>query len=147
MSETEAKPESLEWRIFLLGSEPRRGVLALVVSAITLWFVHDFAHSAWITGFAAFILLASLSNFLLPTRYRLDETHVLIRNPLYWRKRAWTEFRAMSHRDDRVNLRTLPHESRLDHYRGMLIIMDPAQRDEILAFMSERIGEDQDGSA
>jgi len=147
VSDTEAKPETLEWRIFLLGSEPKRGLLVVLVSAVTLWFVHDFAGSAWITGFAAFILLASLSNFLLPTRYRLDDTHALISNPLYWRKRAWTEFRAISHRGDRVNLRTLPHESRLDHYRGMLIIMDPARRDEILAFMSERIGEDQDGSA
>jgi hypothetical protein len=144
---SEAKPETLEWRIFLLGSEPKRGLMALAVSAITLWFVHDFAGSAWITGFAAFILLASLSNFLLPTRYRLDETHVLIRNPLYWRRRAWTEFRAISHRGDRVNLRTLPHESRLDHYRGMLIIMDPARGGEILAFISQHIGEDSHGSA
>ena len=136
------KQEIVEWRIFLLGRHPGRGLLVLAVCALTLWFVHGYGGSAWITGFAAFVLLASLSNYLLPTRYRLDDTHALVRNPLYWRRRAWTEFRALSHRGDRVNLRTLPHESRLDHYRGMLIIMDPARRDEILDFIRRRIEDD-----
>ncbi len=146
MEEAESNSEILEWRIFLLGSQPARGAAVVAVCAITLWFVHSYGQSAWITGFAAFVLLASLSNFILPTRYRLDGTHALIRNPLYWRRRAWKEFRAVSHRGDRVNLRTLPHESRLDHYRGMLIIMDPDRREEILSFIKARIEGDH-GSA
>jgi len=131
--------ESIEWRIFLLGRHPGRGVLALGVCAVTLGFVHSLGGSAWITGFAAFVLLASLANFLLPTRYRLDATHVLVRNPLYHRRRAWTEFRAFSHEGDRAHLRTLPHESRLDHYRGMLVLMDPGRRPEILDFIARHI--------
>lgn len=147
MSEQSENPETLEWRIFLLGRQRGRGLMAIAVCAVTLWFVHGFGGSAWITGVAAAILIASLSSFLLPTRFRLDATHVLVRNPLYWRRRAWTEFRAYDHVGDRVSLRTLPHPSRLDHYRGMLIILDPARREEILAYIGQRISEDRHGSA
>ncbi len=147
MSETADKPDILEWKIFLLASQPGRGIMAVAVCMVTLWFTQSLGGSAWITGVAAFILLASLSNFLLPTRYRFDSTHVLVRNPLHWRRRAWTEFRAFTRAGDRVNLRTLPHESRLDHYRGMLIIMDPLRREEILEFIVSHIEEPRDGAA
>jgi hypothetical protein len=143
----EDKSETLEWRVFLLGSQPGRGAMAIGICLITLWFTQSLGKSAWITGVASFILLASLSNFLLPTRYRMDSTHVLVRNPLYWRRRAWTEFRAFTRAGNRVNLRTLPRESRLDHYRGMLIIMDPVQREEIIKFIASRIEESPDGTA
>jgi len=147
LSEPAAGPETLEWRIFLLRRHPWRGLLAVSVIVLTVTFVHGYGENAWVTGLALFILLASLSSFLLPTRYRLDDTHVSVRNLFTWRRRAWSEFRALSRSGDRVNLRTLPHESRLDHYRGMLIILDPDRRGELMEFIEKRIGENSHGPA
>ena len=74
-------------------------------------------------GLAAFVLLASLSSFFFPTRTRLDPEAVRVTNPLYWRRRAWSEFRGFSRSGPRLKLLSLPPGSRLDNYRGMLVLL------------------------
>ena len=89
-------------------------------------------------GVAAFILIASLSNFFLPTRYRLSEESVHVGNLFYRRTRKWTEFRRCRSGRGGVKLLTLPRDSRLDNFRGMLILL-PEDGDAILAFIRGRL--------
>ena len=121
--------------------------MALAVMLVTLSFVHSFGGIPWLTGLATFVLLASLSGFFLPTRYRMDATHVEARNPLWSRRRPWSDFRGLGHDGLRLKLRTIAKPSRLDNYRGMLIQMDPERAQEILDFARERVEEAQHGSS
>ncbi len=131
---------SIEWTVFLLRRHPWRGLLAVAVCAVTISFVWSFTSSAWITGVATFILLASLSSFFFPTRFQLDGEKIRMSNALYRRTRKWSEFRGMRQHEDRLKLITLPYDSRLDNYRGMLLIL-PEERDPVLAFIRRRIEE------
>jgi hypothetical protein len=132
--------ERLEWRVFLLGRHPLRGLLALAVCAFTTWFAWSLSQSPWITAVAAFILMASLSSFFFPTFYRLDAEAVLVRNPLYWRRRLWSEFRGLRREGPRLKLLTLPGNSRLDNYRGMLLLL-PEDAEPVVDFVMRRIEE------
>ena len=91
-------------------------------------------------GLAAFVLVASLSSFFFPTRYSLDSDGVRVINFIYRRKRSWTEFRDLRRQEGRVKLLTLPYDSRLDNYRGMLLIL-PEDSEPVLAFLRARIRE------
>ena len=61
-----------------------------------------------------------------------------MRNPLYWRTRHWKEFRGLRRKDDKVKLVTLSRDSRLDNFRGQLIVL-PDDPTEVLAFMGRHI--------
>ncbi len=131
---------TLGWRIWLLARHPWRGCMAGAVSAFTVWFVTDLSGSAWLGGFASFVLLASLSHFFLPTRYHLDEEAVRVSNLIYWRRRKWQEFRGYARSGPRLKLLTLPPGSRLDNYRGMLLIL-PDDADAVVAFVRARLAD------
>ncbi len=128
----------LEWTIWLLTRHPWKGLMAIGVGLLTIWFTLSLTGSAWLGGIAAFVLLASLSHFFLPTRYQLDEEFVRVSNILYWRRRPWSEFRGFARSGPRIKLLTLPPGSRLDNYRGMLLLL-PEAPEEALAFIRARL--------
>ena len=136
--------QEISWRIWLLVEHPWKGLLATAVSLFTIWFTVNLSGSAWLGGFAAFVLLASLSHFFLPTRYSLDAEAARVSNLLYWRRRPWTEFRGFARSGSRMKLLTLPPGSRLDNYRGMLLMLPP-DADAVLRFVRARL-DAQDGS-
>lgn len=115
------------------------------VCAYAVWFAWSLSGSAWLGGFAGIVLVASLSSFFFPTRYRLDADGVRVVNLLYRRTRPWSEFRGLSRQDNRLKLLTLPYDSRLDNYRGMLLIL-PDDTEPVLAFVRSRIERNDGGS-
>ena len=119
----------------------------MTILLVTVAFVHSFGGSAWLTALATFVLLASLSNFFLPTRYKMDATHVEAHNPLWHRRRPWTDFRGLAFDGLRLKLRTIARPSRLDNYRGMLVQMDPERAQEILDYARDRIEEAHHGAS
>jgi len=127
---TDSSEATLDWRVWLLTAHPARGGLAVAVCALTVWFTHSLSGSAFLAGFAAFVLLASLSHFFLPTTFHLDTEAVRISNPLYRRRRLWREFRGYARAGARLKLLTLPPGSRLDNYRGMLLLLPPGEPGE-----------------
>ncbi len=144
-AEDAASAEGPSWRVWLLVEHPWKGLLAAAVSIFTVWFAVSLSGSAWLGGFAAFILLASLSHFFLPTRYALDEKAVRVSNLLYWRRRAWSEFRGFARSGSRLKLLTLPPGSRLDNYRGMLLML-PADPEPVLRYVRERLDAQDEGT-
>lgn len=135
--------ETLAWRVWLLGRHPWKGLLAFAVAGFTVWFTLSLSGSAWLGGFAAFVLFASLSHFFLPTSYRLDAEAVRVSNLLYWRRRAWSEFRGFARSGPRLKLLTLPPGSRLDNYRGMLLIL-PDEAEAAVDFIRARLDDGAD---
>ena len=132
--------ETLEWRVWLLTGHPGRAGLAVAVCALTVWFTHSLSGSTWLAGFAAFVLFASLSHFFLPTRFQLDAEAVRVSNLLYRRRRLWTEFRGFARSGPRLKLLTLPPGSRLDNYRGMLLLLPAGEAgDEAVRFVRARL--------
>ncbi|MCP4544990.1 MAG: hypothetical protein GY835_00835 [bacterium] len=132
--------DKIEWSVFLLEKNPGRGVMALAVVAFTAYFVWSLMESAWLTGVSVFILIASLSTFFFPTRFRLDAETVAVRNLFYWRTRKWSEFRGMRRNGDKIKLVTFTRDSRLDNYRGMLIML-PEDDEAVLDFIRLRLKE------
>ncbi len=132
-------PGELAWRVWLLRRHPWKGLMAFGVAVFTVWFTVSLSGSAWLGGFAAFVLFASLSHFFLPTRYRLDGEAVRVSNLLYRRRRTWTEFRGFARSGPRLKLLTLPPGSRLDNYRGMMLLL-PDAADEVIAYIRARLG-------
>ncbi len=126
------------WTVFLFGRHPARGAFAIAIISFTTWFTKDFTGSSWMAGVAAFVLVASLSNFFFPTRYRIDGESVSVGNLFYRRTRKWSEFRRYRSGRGGVKLLTLPRDSRLDNFRGMLILL-PEDGASILEYIRERM--------
>jgi hypothetical protein len=137
---------SLGWTVWLVRNHPWRGLLAGAVSGYTVWFTWSYTSSGWLAGFAAFVMLASLSSFFLPTSYAMDGEKVMVKNPIYRRTRKWDEFRGMKKAGDKLKLTTFSRDSRLDNYRGMLLLLPP-QADEIIDFIRQRLEERELDSA
>ena len=142
----EPAAERLEWTVFLFARYPARGIAALAVVAFTIWFVWSVSRSAWLTGLAAFLLISSLASFLFPTRFTMDGESVTMRNALSWRRRRWSEFRGLRHDGRRLRLLTLPGNSRLDHYRGMMLLL-PEDKERVLDFARRRLARRRDAES
>jgi hypothetical protein len=85
------EPCPLEWQIWLARRRPGRaaGVLA-VIAAAALGALLLF-HSVVAVAATVLLLAGALSEFLLPTRYRLAAAGAEARNLLFWRRIEWAE--------------------------------------------------------
>ncbi len=146
ITEEEAGEAQFAWTIFLFASHPRKGAFALMIVLFTTWFTWDFSGSTWMAAIAGFVLIASLSNFFFPTRFRLDDETVHMGNIFYRRTRRWAEFRSLSRQGKRIKLLTLPSASRLDNFRGMLLIL-PENEEGIVEYIQAHLRGGTDGTA
>lgn len=91
-----AARERLSWVDHPARREPGRLILAtgviLGVSLSVLWADGDL----WLSALAALILMASIAPFLLPTRYTLTATEVIVQMPGRTRRRRWADLRRWS---------------------------------------------------
>jgi len=129
---TGAAGDALAWRVWLLPTHPRRGALAIAVCLLTTSFAWALSQSALLTAVAGLLLVASLSQFLLPTRFALDAETLRVSNLLYRRTRHWSEFRGYARAGGRLKLLTLPPGSRLDNYRSQLLLLPPGAEGEAI---------------
>ena len=120
----------LAWRVWLLPAHPLRAGLALSVCLLTVAFAWSLSGSVLLTAVAGLLLLASLSQFLLPTDFRLSDESVQVKNLLYRRQRRWSEFRGYARAGERLKLLTLPPGSRLDNYRSQLLLLPAGAQGE-----------------
>lgn len=132
--------DALAWRVWLLRAHPRRGALAILVCLLTISFAWALSESALLTAVAGLLLVASLSQFLLPTHFALDAESLRVRNLLYRRTRRWSEFRGYARAGNRLKLLTLPPGSRLDNYRSLLLLLPPgADGEAVVARVRARL--------
>ena len=138
MAESEATP-ALEWTSHPLRSEPwfRTASLCalLAVSSAAAWIGLDgFAYGL----LALLVLAASVSRYLLPTRYILDGSALRRTHLLRTRAWPWSGFRRVDRHGDGLFLSPFGHSSRLDSFRGVFLPLVQNGR-EVTAFVRARI--------
>ena len=67
------------------------------------------------------ILVASMSRYLLPTRYCLDDEGLTTSHLIWTRRCGWADFRRADIHRDGVFLSPFPKPTRLDPFRGLFI--------------------------
>ena len=130
---------ALEWTCHPLRSESRLRTASLcallAVCSAAAWVGLDgFAY-----GLLALLVLAgSVSRYLLPTRYALDEGALYRTHLLRTRSWPWSAFRRVDRRVDGLFLSPFGRGSRLDSFRGVFL---PFGRNgsEVTAFVRARV--------
>jgi hypothetical protein len=120
-SGTPAEETILEWRVHLAAREPGRAALVwLIVAAAGCWAVFLFQHL--VPGLITVLLLTGAAGeYLLPVTYRLTTVAAEARNPLMWRRMAWSDVRRIYATGDTVKLSPLKYGGRREAFRGVLL--------------------------
>lgn len=117
MSET----YSVQWTVHLARRDRRKtagALLAAVGGALVAGFGF---HSAAAGILTLVLLLGSLSDYLLPVRYRLGPEGVEARGPLFRRIMQWSQVRRILRDPAGVKLSPLSRRSRREAYRGIYV--------------------------
>ena len=112
-------------------------VAAVVCGA--MWLVMETLGSAWLAALAALLLLASVSAFLVPTHYVLDDDGVEQRRLWTTRRRAWRDLRRVQIGPGAALVSPFARATWMDRTRGILLYLDGADRDRVIAVLRERL--------
>ena len=96
-------------------------------------------HSLFLAALAAVILLVGVSPFLLPTRYRLSDWGVEAQGILRTRARAWDSLRRVEVGPGAALVSPLARRGFLDRYRGIVLLLDGADRERVIEALEHRI--------
>ena len=129
-------PQRLTWVDHPAREHPGRLLLATVVivamALSVLWADGD----VFLAVLSAVILLVSIRRFLVPTRYTLTETEVIVQTPGWTRRRRWTDLRRWDEWDEGFFLSPFRRRNRfLERTRG--VVLRGGDRDvirEVIAF-------------
>lgn len=138
--DTAEKP-ILAWRTHPLRREPKRLpvlLLTFALGASCVWMMFGAAPPV----LAALVLMTlAISEYLFPTRYRIDETGATAEGGAGKLKIQWKETRRIVSLQNGILLSPLSAPSRLDSFRGILLRCapdgEPGSRAEILALAAK----------
>lgn len=134
----DAAGEEVTWSVWPARGRPL-AALVLVASAVVLGVLVTKGTQDRILGVAApLFVLASVSSFLLPTRYRLTRDAVEVRSLGVVRARPWSEMRRFEEDPSGVFLSPFEKRSWLDAYRGVRLTLG-GNRDQVVAFVQARV--------
>jgi hypothetical protein len=111
----------LVWTVHLARRRPRRTAASLLVIAAGSIAAGYGFQSPLLGLLAAFLLLASISDYLLPIRFALSPEGAEARGLLHRRRMPWDRVRRVLRDDRGVKLSPLPRHSRLEPYRGIYL--------------------------
>ena len=132
-------PPALEWTSHPWAEDNPSRRLLLVVMVAGGSAVAAYAFASLPVGIlSAGILLASLSRYVIPSRYVVDADGVRVMHLGITRTHSWERFRRVVLRPDGVFLGTFSTVSRLDTWRGCFLRC-PHQRNEVYAFAGARV--------
>lgn len=120
--EKAAQGARLCWTAHPLREEPwpKSALLVVLVAGLALGAALSFGGPGY--GLLSLVVLAgSLSRYLLPTRYTLDETGVRIAHLGWTRQRSWGQFCRVDIHPDGVFLSPFVRPTRLDSFRGCFL--------------------------
>ena len=129
----------LRWTAHPARSRPRDIALVAMVVLLASWAVMVSLRSGFLTVLAAVLLLISVTPFLAPTHYRLGEDGVEERRLGRRRFRAWRDLRRWQIGPGAALVSPFARPMWLDRYRGILLYLDGADRDQVVEILRERI--------
>jgi hypothetical protein len=140
MSQSE-NAESLEWSVFPFAEDAGKSgmVVAVIVAAGVV--VHLAFGDVFLTILSIAILMVSLHSFFARTTYRLGKEGVTVRTVGVKTFKAWSAFKRYEADGKGVTLSPFAKPSRLDPFRSIRLLYG-SNKDEVVAFISERIGRD-----
>ena len=111
----------------------------IAAAALAAWYGLDGALYGAVT---LAVLLASVTRYLLPTRFALTDEGVSSSHLFRTQLRKWSEFRRLDRHADGLFLSPFVIPSRLDSFRGIFLPCagDLSLRDEVTAIAQAHIG-------
>lgn len=132
---------SLTWTVHPARRRPGTAIAVLVLVSL----IAVLAGTAigpgyeWTTWLFLLLLLASISQFFLPTTYTLDDEGIAVRHGLTTRRRAWKDIRRVELGKTTALLSPFAEPRRLDRFRALVVMLDGAP-EEARAAIQQRIG-------
>jgi len=135
-------PESgdvLEWTVHLARRRPRQAAAVVVVILAASLVAGLGFRSALFGALAAVLLVASVSDYLLPVHYRLDGAGARAAGVIHRRRMGWEQVRRAARDSLGVKLSPLGHPSRLEAYRGIYLWF-AGNESEVMAAVARHVG-------
>jgi hypothetical protein len=145
MSQSEGRG-GLEWSVFPFMEDTRRSAIVVSIIAAAGVLVHLAFKDGFLTVLSLAILIVSLHTFFTRTTYRLGEDGVMVRTVGVKTFKPWSAFKRYSADGKGVTLSPFARPSRLDPFRSVRLLFG-GNRDEVVAFISERVGWDSERSS
>jgi hypothetical protein len=129
----------VSWTAHPARKRPQDILLVAGVVLMSAWAVLITLESPLLAGLAIVILLVAVAPFLLPTRYTLDDDGVEERRLWTRKRRAWSDLRRLQIGKGAALVSPFARQSWLDKRRGVLLYLDGADRERVVAILRERI--------
>lgn len=113
---------ALSWVTHPLVEEPwpKSTILIVLILACTTAVAVSFEGTIYAI-IAGVVLSASVSRFLLPTRYEVNNVGIVIKHAIWHRTRTWDQVQRIDVHKDGLFLSPFASPSRLDSYRGFFL--------------------------
>ena len=132
--------KTLQWSVHPLVEETRfkSASLCLALVAFPLLTAHSFGGVVY--GVISLVtLIAAMSRYLFPTRYRLDGSGVETEHLLWKKRRTWSDFGRTRIRRDGLFLSPFERPHHLDSFRGEFIRCRGNQ-ESVSSFVEQHVG-------
>ncbi len=136
--------QTLEWTVHLARRRPRQAAAAIALIAAGSLAAGFGFHSPLLGLLAVLLLTGSVSDYLLPLRYRIGPEAVEARGLIHRRRLAWRQVRRIIRDDLGVKLSPLARRSRLEAYRGIYLWF-AGNEDEVMASIAHYVGAEAAG--
>jgi hypothetical protein len=127
------------WTAHPARRRPRDVTLVVAVVAMTAYAVLAAFQSALLAGLSAIILLVAVAPFLLPTRYTITSDGIAAARALGRRERRFADLRRVDVGEAAALVSPFARPHALDRWRGLLVLLDGADRERVVALLRERI--------
>jgi hypothetical protein len=129
----------LRWTAHPARRRPQDVFLVAAVVLGSAWAVMVTLGSPLLAALASVFLLASVAPFLFPTHYVLDDVGVESRRLWTRRRRAWADLRRLEIGPGAALVSPFARRTWMDRTRGMLLYLDGADRDRVVALLEDRV--------
>ena len=138
---TRRTSSELRWTVHPLRDEPPAKTALLIFIVLGFSVLVAIAFDAPAFGYLSAVLLtASMSRYFLPTRYALQESHILIAHLGARRTIPWSRIRRRTVGPDGVFLSPFASPHRLDPFRGCFLRLRD-NRDEVIHYVETRLAD------
>ncbi|CAN5354134.1 hypothetical protein BH11ARM1_BH11ARM1_14660 [soil metagenome] len=131
-SEASERVETISWTVRLSDGEPKKiaiiGMTALTAGLAGIVLFHQILYGC--LGFA--IIMATSAEFWMGVKFKLDSTSASKRVGLSLSSIEWADVKRVMVNENAIQLSPLEEASRMDAFRGVVLLTTPENREEIL---------------
>jgi hypothetical protein len=131
-TQSHGQSATFRWKVHLFRSQPQKGISALFAAALVAFLGYTALGSVLIAICAALAVILSISEFLFPIIYRMNERDASASSPFTTTSIRWEDVRHVCVDSNGVKLSPLARPSRLEPFRGIYLRF-AGNRDQVLA--------------